>query len=224
VLRTVGPGGQTTRAQLQRGMKCCSLRSGPKYLHCEPFEPSGRTICGPDQEGCLFSHFLVFLCGLSDRGSVDCQQMPNMVSAGTMYICLVLWFVRALSSESTNYQVADCLARIAGPYHLLVLKSGGQSSGSYCCQVTDRPHLSFLSSLTRFQRRKLVVSCMTDRLARVRVSSTSVQKRGSLSIPASIEWIGINRSGARVWKLFWPLLAYFEHIGACHTLSLTHII
>lgn len=128
-----------------------------------------------------------------------------------------------MSYDSTNYQVAGCLARIVGLDHLPVLKSGGQSSGSYCCQVADRPHLSFLSSLTRFQPRKLVVTCMIDRLARGRVPSTSVQKRGSLSITASIKWIGIDRSDARVWKLFWPLLAYFKHVGACHTLSLTHI-
>jgi hypothetical protein len=62
----------------------------------------------------------------------------------------------------------------------------------------DRPRLPFSDSSVTFQTGKLAVTCTADHPALGRGPSTSAQKGASLSITASIEWIGINRSSVHV--------------------------
>jgi hypothetical protein len=72
------------------------------------------------------------------------------------------------------------------------------------------PHLPFSNIYDTIQKGKLVVTCTVGCPSKGREPSASAQKGGSLPITASIKWIGIHRSGAHVWTLSWPFLAYIE--------------
>jgi hypothetical protein len=89
--------------------------------------------------------------------------------------------------------------------------------------TTDCLDMPFSDNSDKFQMEILVVTCTTYHMTRGHGSSMCSQKVGNLLIMTSIGWRGINRSGARVWHLFWPFLAYIEHICNPPTLSLTHI-
>jgi hypothetical protein len=86
-----------------------------------------------------------------------------------------------------------------------VLTPLGQSSSAPSCQVSDGPAkvggLSgprFSDSSDRFQTRKIVVMCTTDRPALGRRPSACAQIVCCLHITVGFEWCPINRRGARV--------------------------
>ena len=104
----------------------------------------------------------------------------------------------------------------------------GLSSGAPSCQVADGPAkvggLSgpyFSDSSDRFQTRKVVVMCTTNRPALGRGPSACAQNMCLLLITVRFERATINRRGARVWGSSWPFLAHIELICDPPTHSLT---
>jgi hypothetical protein len=88
--------------------------------------------------------------------------------------------------------------------------------------LEDRPSgLDFSDSTNKFQTVFIAVTRMADRLAIGRGPFAHAQNLCLLHITAMFELWAINRSGAHVRGLSWPLLAYIELICDSVTQTLT---
>jgi hypothetical protein len=101
----------------------------------------------------------------------------------------------------------------------------GKRSGSLSCHDSD--HLAgvdgpsehaFSGNSNMIQMGNIAITCTRGPFGhRAQIVHECVE-RGNLSVVFNG---GINRSGAHVWQLYWPFLAYTEHICNPPTLSLT---